>query len=195
MRLFIALDLPDSVKNGLTTAQHAMQAAALPVRWTARASIHLTVVFLGDTDGQLLPDIRQAVRAALASQATFNLATAGLGAFPSRHTPQVLWVGVGGDTSTLAELQERVAAAVEPLGFPRERRRYSPHLTLGRLRESATPAERHQLALVLEQANSPPHTPWHVDAVTIFESTLQSGGSVYTVHDTIALSIRSEKTA
>ena len=92
-----------------------------------------------------MPEIGAAIRS-VARRDPFELRLAGTGGFPNPRQPQVVWAGVGGDTSALGALQQELAAALEPLGFPRESRAYSAHLTLGRTRRGASPAERASLA-------------------------------------------------
>lgn len=186
MRLFIALELPEEVKCTLVAVRRAMQQTR-PVRWVAPHAMHLTLVFLGETNPNLLPALSTALHATLANQAPLTLATTDVGAFPSVRRPQVLWVGVGGETEALATMHQQIVAALVPLGFPRETRPFTAHLTLGRIARNATAAEQAAIRLALQAAPTPPHLTWQAETVTLFESQLLPAGPSYTVRDTIPL--------
>lgn len=127
MRLFVAIDLPDTVKDQLDTLQTCIPTA----RWVKRQQMHLTLFFLGETDR--LPDIKNS----LASIETppFSLTLTGVGRFPKRHRqpPRVLWVGIDAEPA-LAQLHEQVTTALAEIGFEPEHRPFSPHITLARFK-------------------------------------------------------------
>ena len=100
------------------------------VRWVDSEGIHLTLKFLGDIDPALVEDVLRAMEQAASGTLPFQVHLNGLGVFPNLRRPRVLWAGVGGDMDALGALQEKVEAAMEGLAFPRERRAFSPHLTL-----------------------------------------------------------------
>lgn len=187
MRLFVALELPEDVKQVLGTIQHNTQAARLPIRWVAPDSIHLTLVFLGETRDDRLQQIGTALHTALADQHGLNLSTGELGMFPSWRRPQVVWVGVGGEIDKLTALQAHIAQALVTLGSPRESRPYTAHLTLGRVARTATPGERTNITRSLQHASLPEHHTWRVETVTLFESRLGPEGPRYNTRDTIPL--------
>jgi 2'-5' RNA ligase len=132
VRSFVALSLPDPVRAALADLRRAAPPRA-PVRWVAPESIHLTLKFLGEIE----PDRLEAVKAALSSfpwnLAPFAFTLSGVGAFPGLKRPRVLWVGVTDGADRVVELAERVERALGPIGFPREDRAFSPHLTIGRV--------------------------------------------------------------
>jgi 2'-5' RNA ligase len=131
MRLFVAFDLPSAVRNALATLAQRLKSECRAARWVRSESMHVTLKFLGETDPQKLPEIRAAlapIRSAQPVAMDFRV----LGFFPNEFKPRVLWCGVQA-TANLAELARAVAEALEPLGFARETRTFSPHLTLARL--------------------------------------------------------------
>ncbi len=131
MRLFVAFDLPREVRNALATLGQRLKPECRAARWVRPESMHVTLKFLGETDSQKIPDIRAAL-APIRSAGPVAMDFRVLGFFPSEFKPRVLWCGVQ-STPNLAELAAAVEQALEPLGFARETRTLSPHLTLARL--------------------------------------------------------------
>ena len=102
----------------------------------------------------------------------FQLEVRGVGAFPNLERPQVLWVGVKGELEKIAQLQKRIESNTEQLGFPRESRAFSPHLTLGRVRDEAGPNERRRLGKLLADTTFTAFHNIDVDAVNLMKSQL-----------------------
>lgn len=132
MRLFVALDLPHPVREALQELVRQLQRASADVRWVRREGMHLTLKFIGEVPEEKLPLIQEAL-GEVASPAVVELEFRSLGYFPNERRPRVLWVGVQA-SDNLAPLAAQIEAALEPLGIPRERRAYAPHLTLGRFK-------------------------------------------------------------
>ncbi len=170
MRLFVAVDLPDAVKNRLETLRAPVPGA----RWVSRDQMHLTLFFIGETER--LSDVKAALQPVRA--APFDLLLSGVGRFPpgSRRPPRVLWAGFAPQPALLA-LQAQVAAALTALGFPPENRPYSPHLTLARVKaENTLPAaERFLEAHAGFRAG-----PVRVEAFALYASDLTPQGARYT---------------
>jgi 2'-5' RNA ligase len=158
-----------------------------PVRWVEPDAIHLTLHFLGETDAAQVPDIATALRTGLAGAAPHQLRLARIGAFPTLHRPSVVWIGVAGALAELGRVQQAVVAALEPMGFPREERRFAPHLTLGRMRREATPEQQTRLGARLTTLPAIPPLAWPVELVTLFRSELHSGGPHYTALEVVEL--------
>lgn len=141
MRLFVAVNLPPDDRAALHGAAEPLRQAGFPFRWTAADALHLTLVFLGEVAEPGVPEITNALDAVAADTEPFRLRIGGIGAFPNLSRPRVLWMAVQGTaeagTAPLIELQRRIAAALEPLGFAIEEREYTPHLTLARSRKDA----------------------------------------------------------
>jgi 2'-5' RNA ligase len=135
MRLFTAVTLGSAVEAKVTADIERLRSLAPGARWVNPHGVHLTLVFLGEVDAARLPELEEVLTRAAGHHAPFTLTIEGGGYFgPPRH-PHVLWAGVGGDTAALGALQAEVAAVLEPLGFPREKRMYTAHLTLARSRD------------------------------------------------------------
>lgn len=136
MRLFIAINLPPSERDRLQRAAGALRAAHLPVRWVGSDALHLTLKFLGEVPDARRGEVEEATREVSAGFGPFQLELRGLGAFPRLASPRVLWVGVHAPPE-LARLAGALDEAMGRLGFPREERPFSPHLTLGRAERDA----------------------------------------------------------
>ena len=188
MRAFVALDLPAEARHALEAAIQQLR-AAVPrgVRWVDPAGIHLTLKFLAALEVQQTADVLAAVGRAADCATPFQLRLDSLGTFPNSRQPRVLWAGVAGDLATLRSLQERVEQEVSTLGLPQEQREFSPHLTLGRVREDAPASVRAQIGAALATAALAPGEPWPVTAVSLFRSTLAPGGPVYTPLGSVSL--------
>ena len=130
MRLFVALDIPDAVRRALRELIARLKPECPDARWVRPEGMHLTLKFLGETDGAKLDSIKAAL-SPIHSDRPVDLDFRGLGFFPHEFHPRVIWCGVKG-SSNLAILAASVDAALQPLGFSRESREFSPHLTLAR---------------------------------------------------------------
>ena len=183
IRVFIALDLPAEAKQCLDGIIQKLR-ADLPggVRWVDPLAIHLTVKFLGDIDPSLVADLLEAMKSV--AQATpgerFSLRLSGLGLFPNPAQPRVLWVGLDGDLDALRALQEKTEVAMSGLGFAREGRPFSPHLTLGRVRGGVSADLRRRVGSTLAGTDMEDGEPWEPEPVHLIQSTLTPQGAVYT---------------
>jgi RNA 2',3'-cyclic 3'-phosphodiesterase len=137
VRLFVAVNLPAFEKSRLGSILEDLRTLDLPVRWVNQESLHITLKFLGEVKEPMDQTIRQALDVATAGLQSFQLAIGGFGVFPSATRGRVFWIGVA-PTSDLDVLQERVEAELAPLGYDREKRPFSPHITLGRAKGKTT---------------------------------------------------------
>lgn len=178
-RLFVAIDLGEAARRALGEAQAACRRADLPVRWVDPAGAHLTLKFLGETDRAQVGPLGAALRAVAGRHRPVLLHTGAPGVFPNPRRPRVLWLGLTGALDRLAALQRDVDDALAALGFPRETRSFSPHLTLGRVREGARPADVAGVATTLAGVRAAA-APLPVERIRLMRSELARGGSRYT---------------
>ena len=180
IRAFIAVELPDEVTSGLHRLQAELKSAGHTfVKWVAPGGIHLTLKFLGNVSSKKVAEITRAMEEACHEGASFQLEIGGLGAFPDLKRPRVLWLGIGGDVDKLVALQQRIDAALGPLGFAQERRPFTPHLTLARLREETSPQCRRDFGeLVIKTTFEFNHTI-SVSSLSLMRSQLLPGGAAY----------------
>jgi len=143
------------------------------------AAMHLTLAFLGDVDAARVPAVLEAMTAAAAGVAPFDLTAEGVGAFPNASRARVLWAGVAGDVAVLAGLQADLATRLSAEGFALEDRAYRPHITLARARVPGP--------VPVAVASGPRFGRWHVSELKLIESHLGTDGSRYEVRGTAAL--------
>ena len=143
LRLFVAVTLPPEVRAALAEVIGRLRDADVPgMRPVAPEALHITLKFLGNVDASRVPDLAAALTAAGDGSVPFRIALQGVGGFPSLEAPRVLWAGVADDAGSLGGLARRVDEACASAGFPREQRPFSPHLTLARMRDTASPSDR-----------------------------------------------------
>jgi RNA 2',3'-cyclic 3'-phosphodiesterase len=176
MRLFIAVPLPESVKIALETASASL-GQNLPrgaIRWVRPAQMHLTLRFLGETAVSQLPSLQDQLTQLTSQHPSFVLQLNGIGVFPSRKKPRVVWAGLGGEVAALQALQAGLATRLLNLGWPQEKRPFRPHITLGRVKD-AKKAQKLRLDVALAGLEI------GVTAVHLVQSELRPSGAVYTV--------------
>ncbi len=179
IRAFIAIELPEELKVSLTKLQNKLRTGKEEaVKWVDPKGLHLTLKFLGSIPSQMVSEISQAISPVVRELRPFTLQIHGLGAFPSLKAPRVVWVGTGGDLQALLILQKRVDQALSPLGFETEKA-FSPHLTLGRVREKAPFRTRELLGQEINQLEVPKMPSLRVESLSLMRSTLTPSGAVY----------------
>lgn len=181
LRAFIAIELPGGLQKAISQVIERLQATAgkSAVRWVSASNIHLTLKFLGDIAPTSLGVIEEALRTEAGLHSGFRMEAGELGAFPNTKRPRVIWLGVDAPPE-LNSLQRGIDSATAKLGYASETRPFSPHLTLGRVRENASSSELSVLASKLIEVSFDSPSSFEVDAVHLFKSDLLPGGSVYT---------------
>jgi 2'-5' RNA ligase len=181
VRLFVAVDLPAFLRERLATLIATLRREVTGPRWVRVEGIHLTLKFLGEVAEADLPKLRDALTAVgEGSGRGFHVIVEGLGQFPERGRPRVLWIGLREQSGALAALQGRVEDAVSHAGLPgikSEQRPFHPHLTLARWRDSRPSDRTRALAAEIHE----PIAPLGIDSIALYQSRLSSAGSTYTV--------------
>jgi len=175
-RLFVAIDLPEPVKDLLELLRRGIPRA----RWTKDRQYHLTLRFLGEVEGpavQLVHEVLRGVRCA-----PFELRLAGTGHFPPRGSPRVLWAGVRPEPR-LDELQRRVEKAVRRAGQAGEERRFAAHVSLARLDDAPLP----RVVDFLRDHAGFSAEPFAVERFHLYSSVLGREGSLHTVLESFPL--------
>lgn len=176
LRTFIALELSEPLKEGILALGSSLQARGIRASWVKPGAMHLTLKFLGDVEERALSGLRGAVRRAAAGVPPFRFGTTELGAFPSPRRPRVIWLGVE-PVDELYELAEAVEDELSELGFPRERRPFRPHITIGRIRD---PRASGDISRALADAGGLREIVEVVE-VRVMKSTLRPAGAVHEV--------------
>ncbi len=178
MRLFIALDLPEKVRQALDGLIAQLQPKCPSARWVRPEGIHVTLKFIGYTDASKL-DALLAALAPVGSAHPVEMKFRGLGFFPNERRPQVLWCGVEA-AKDLAELAAKIELALAPVNVPRESRPFAPHLTLARLQPGETSrAEMDELFRAAEEMKKQSFGSARATEFYLYESILKRSGAEY----------------
>lgn len=182
LRTFIAIELPPEMQEQIAQVQARLRRDTPEgvVRWVQPHGIHLTLKFLGDTPSDKITTIGDALKTVCAAHVPFTFAVKGLGCFPDSRRPRVVWVGVEETEGHLKRLQQAIEQAISPLGFPTEDRAFSPHLTLGRVKEGRGSDAGSLGALVTRLGAQVALGTVYVESVALIRSDLLPGGAVYT---------------
>ena len=191
IRTFIAIELPESVRSALGQIQDQLRKGDYAsVKWVAPSSIHLTLKFLGDVDVNKVQFLSEALSEASKGITPFQLNLEKSGAFPNLRNPRVIWVGLAGDIDTLGKLQQNIENALNPLGFPPEGRRFSPHLTLGRVRDKASSHNKRNLGEAVSALKVASSSSFEVQSVSLMRSVLSREGAIYSCLASVILDNR-----
>lgn len=185
MRLFLAIDLPESVRSRLGELQERLRRSWPGWRWVRPEGIHLTIRFLGEVLPEVDSGARECWREAAAAVAPFKIGFGGIGRFPPRGGARVLWIAVHTQHGSegLSLLAERVELAARSAGFEEETRPFRAHLTLARAMRGQSPTWSEGIDAGIEESVE-------VDRLVLFRSTLSPCGARYTALDSFALSGR-----
>jgi len=172
MRIFIAVDLPDSIRKALQEVQRELRPATNVARWVAPEAIHITLKFIGEIPEKRLSVVDEGLKAL--TWKAFLISVHGVGFFPGSRSPRVFWAGM--EAPTMQGLAEEIDARLERLGFEREKRAFRPHITLARARDV-----RLDPSLVKASSKFADHHfgSFTVDRVFVFQSILKPTGAVY----------------
>jgi 2'-5' RNA ligase len=181
IRTFIAFKLPKNIISSISEIQNRFKSYAFNARWVNPANIHLTLKFLGDINYTDIENVGKTIINAVNSHTSVSLAVKGAGVFPGIKRPRVIWVGLGGEIKKLAGIQNDIEENLEKLGFPREKRPFRGHLTLGRIKGKINPKK---LLNAMKKFES---ELFIADKIFLFKSELKSTGSVYTELKSISL--------
>jgi 2'-5' RNA ligase len=180
VRCFIAVELPDEVKTGLDQLQAQLKSGRqTSAKWVDPYSIHLTLKFLGNVASDRTGEITEAMKGASQGVSPFQLEVKDLGVFPNLRRVQVAWVGISGEVDKLARLQQKIESALAGLGFAPEKRRFTPHLTLARLRNHASPDERQRFGQLIADTRFEAAYSLPVEAINLMRSQLTREGAIY----------------
>ena len=180
-RAFISVDLPEL--EALKSLGEELRRTGSDLKIVDLGQVHLTLKFLGDTEDALVPRIIETVRASVAGIRPFTVRLVGTGAFPNLRKMNVVWVGMEG-AEPLLEIARRLEAGLEPLGYPRERRDFSAHVTIARVKG---PRGLEDVRRVLEAHPRDPFGEVLGDRVRLKKSVLTPQGPVYSTVEEVSL--------
>jgi 2'-5' RNA ligase len=175
LRLFIAVETPPAIRVAIGDVRDMLKRSGADVRWESTDKLHITLRFLGDTDPELLPDFVTMLEGAAARSGPIGVRYSGLGCFPHRRDPRVLWVGVDDPGGELRRLQGEIEDGCRVLGVLPEPKAFHAHVTIGRVKG------RRNLGGLLGMMESATFQglPATIGSLSLMKSQLQPGGSVY----------------
>ncbi len=181
MRVFVAIDLDTHIRAGIGTLQEELQSKVDikkgDVKWVKPEAMHLTLKFLGEVRDDLVAEVCERVEEVVARHKRFEIDIESVGYFGGRNA-RVLWVGTGEGTQALCRLQKDIEAGLSQAGWKPEKRKFTGHLTLCRIRNPKAGAKMVEVSQDFKQSNL---GTLYVESVNVFESQLTPSGAVYTV--------------
>jgi 2'-5' RNA ligase len=176
MRTFIAIELPEGIKKQIEQAQAPLKKTEAFVSWVKPGNIHVTLKFLGEVPEDKINEVFSGTERALAGAKRFTMTLKGMGAFPDFRRPRVIWVGAGSGTEELSQVANKIEEEMEKIGFPREKRKFSAHFTIGRVK---SPKNIEKLTEMVESSDFQTEEI-EVKEVVMMRSQLHPAGAIYT---------------
>lgn len=193
IRAFIAINISPEIAQRLNVISGELQQMlrGVPIRWVPVENIHITLKFLGDVSESNLDLLKEMLEAEVARHPQLEISAGELGAFPSIRRPRVLWVNVQAPPELVA-LQRGIDNEAARLGYDREERAFSPHLTLGRVSRNANSSDARRISEVLEKYVVGYIGAARIREVILYRSDLYPNGAVYTPIFAAKLGIKKE---
>lgn len=186
LRCFIAIEISEAIKKNLRDIIDIFRKTGADVKWTSPENIHITLKFLGDTDESVIPMIINALDKKMSIYSPFYIKIAGIGCFPDRKRPRVIWIGIE-KAETLQKLNRDVEQEMVQYGYEAEKRVFSPHLTIGRVRSSKGIPE---LLKKFDEFAAFSFNDLNIRNITLIKSTLKPAGAEYSTLAEIPLGRR-----
>lgn len=180
MRLFAAIPVPDIIKDYAWEIKCKLDTGLYDIKWVEYENYHLTLKFLGEVEERKVQAIKNRLQMAAEASPPFTLSFGGLGFFPHRNRPRVIWLGAKGEVAKADFLGERIDTYLQEVGFEEEKKR-SFHLTLGRIRSDKN--QSRMLQQVGRMNEISPTMPVMINEFYLMESQLFSGGPKYIIQE------------
>jgi len=177
IRSFLAIELPEAIRNKIDEIQGDLKSSHADVRWVSPEKIHLTLKFFGNIEETSVESIIKAIENPVRNTLAFTVKVGRIGAFPHWKNPRVIWMGLINEKGTLSPFQKELETELERIGFEPEARVFQPHLTLGRVNSS-----RGKEALIrkAERYQEEDFGNFSVERIVLFKSDLRPAGPIYT---------------
>lgn len=175
-RVFVCIELSESLRSEIASQLSVLRSIRTEVRWVERRNLHITLKFLGDVSRGRVDTVMEVLEVCAKDARAFTVNVEGIGAFPSVANPRVLWIGVTRGLKEISALASSIDAQLSCEGFTRERRDFSPHLTIGRAK---SPKNTDELNYALSKMQQAYFGEMKVGTITVMESKLYNSGPVY----------------
>jgi len=176
MRLFIAVNLDEDLRKKIIPLVESFVKTGADVKWVKPENLHLTLKFLGEVKEDKVPTIEQVLTPLFANFGQFKVEFFGFGVFPNLSSPRVIWMGINQGKNELKELSEKIENSLVSLGFPKEKREFTAHLTLGRIR---TLKGKESLVRKIEENLTTEVGLQEVKKIYLMQSSLHPTGPTY----------------
>ncbi len=179
MRTFVGVEITEEIKNRIIDINQRLKKIDSSVKWVKPENVHITLYFFGNIKPQDQHEVEQILQSSVKDIKPFSVHVQGLGGFPTVDRLRVLWVGVKNDTEELERIYQAIRKEVNNrnIGENRERREYTPHITVGRLKVRPSQKLIHEVKNLNDQLFG----SFSIREVVLFKSTLTSSGSIYEV--------------
>ena len=184
MRVFIAVELSKSIRTTIVQIQGRLRGTEDKIKWVDPPLIHLTLKFLGEIKKERLGTVIEVARKIAQKFSLFSMEVKGVGAFPNLFSPRVIWLGVDRGSTNLQKLASELENHLAKDGFSKEKKKWTPHLTLGRVKSLIEPRKLSGLILREKEVMA---GEMGVREISVIESRLTPRGPIYTVLERIAL--------
>jgi 2'-5' RNA ligase len=179
LRTFIALDLGKTIRDRLVTLQETLSRSAPDVKWVEPENLHVTLLFIGEVDERAMLEVCRGVGQSCQSIARFRMSVETLGCFGNPRRPRTIWVGIGDGAAEVTALHGALEEKLLELGcYRREERAFTPHITLGRVKQDDSGAD---LSVILQKKANWQAGTVDVSEVLVMSSELTPQGPIYTV--------------
>lgn len=187
IRAFIAVEIPEKIISSIGKVQERLKDHKLKVRWVRPKSMHLTLKFLGHIPEEDTEKVGGVLLETVKGYSPLSLKAKGMGVFPGIKRPRVIWVGFAGQLETLVRLQKTLDEKLETIGFPREKRPFKGHLTLGRIKTRIDPKKFGDVLRTFSIFETETFT---ADRIILYQSDLKPSGAVYTKRVEVVLACK-----
>lgn len=184
IRAFISIEIHQEIKTKISAIQEKLKSVETPVSWVRLESIHLTLKFLGYMTEEQIPEIKKCMLISVEGITPFIINIRGCGVFPNLNYPKVIWLGLKDRTDSLSRLQQGLDNCLEKMDFEREKRKFTPHLTLGRVKSLKG---KNQLIRAVHLYKDTEVGKIDVDRINLIRSQLNPAGAIYTVLEEVRL--------
>lgn len=176
MRMFVSIELPEKIQANIHSLIERMKNHLTPVKWVEKKNLHVTLKFLGWVKDDKIQSVAEGVRKSVKGVKPFDIRFKGMGVFPNRKWPKVIWAGIGEGSSAAAALAERLEREAGKEEKTEEEREFTPHLTIGMVKEEI---DVDALVKCVDGNKDSDFGGFRVDHVSLMKSTLTRSGPIY----------------
>jgi len=178
MRTFVAIELEEEIKAAVSSLIRKLDTGGRNFKWVKSQGMHLTLKFLGEVSADKITEVKSVLEIVANDYPSFELSLKGTGTFPPEaRVPRVVWIGIE-ENATLKTVQTRIENELHKIRFPKEKRKFQPHLTVGRIKG---PQNLGPVIHTLDQHKETDFGRMTVNRITLFQSTLKPTGAEYAI--------------